>query len=490
MYLRDKITNRLPLITILYCVLQPLLDVAGYWLNTAGYSGTVLALVRMSTLALMVLIGFSVSRRKRVYLIAGAGLLLYLAGHMLAVRNAGVSDLPAELVGQLRILILPALTLCLISFLNANEKTYSAIKLGFALNFGIILLVDLLATLTGTDPHTYSGKEIGVLGWFLWTSSQSAIVSILSPPVIAWSFRRFRGRLLPLALVTAASFAVQYFFASRLAFVTLATTGAGMALCIFLAGKQYWRQSLCVLLLAAVFCGLYPVSPMRENQEALRINAGIKQERIYATVAEYGVPSTAHSTDNPEALAAAYRYSLQGLVDRFGLPRVAAQYDNTLEQSEIFNPRLKKLRFNQMLMQDASVGNRLFGLELGLMQQQTEIYDFYRDEWDDGVEILEAENDFHGIYYACGAVGLGLMLLFLLYFGIRALIALLRSRRAVFSVDFAAFAAAYCYALVYAYTTASILRQTVASWYLCAILACLWHLSRTDSQRKGAEVQC
>ncbi|MBQ1823683.1 MAG: hypothetical protein II121_00880, partial [Fibrobacter sp.] len=68
-----------------------------------------------------------------------------------------------------------------------------------------------------------------------------------------------------------------------------------------------------------------------------------------AAVAPYGVPADARRTDDPRALAAAYRYGLQGLVDRFGLETVREQYDDSLDQSEIFGSRKMKIVFNELL---------------------------------------------------------------------------------------------------------------------------------------------
>ena len=101
------------------------------------------------------------------------------------------------------------------------------------------------------------------------------------------------------------------------------------------------------------------------------------------------------------------------------------------------------------------------------------------------------ENDLHGIYFQCGLAGLIPFLIFLLAFGVHALAAMLRRFRAVFSFEFCAFAGAYCYLLLYAYYTSSVVRWLNTSVYLAAILAGLWLLSsrRAEAPAEPREVR-
>ena len=89
-------------------------------------------------------------------------------------------------------------------------------------------------------------------------------------------------------------------------------------------------------------------------------------------------------------------------------------------------------------------------------------------------------DSFHGIYFLCGGVGLALMLGFLMWFALRVLLALVRRFRTAFTVDLAAFCAAYCTAMLHCYFTASILRRNNASVYLAMILAGMWYLTRRE----------
>lgn len=475
--------SRLPVLVFLFCVAQPLLDICSYWQSYFDLPGLLISVPRALLILCLIGVGFLCSEHKKAYFALGAGLLLYLFGHLLACRAYGEWDLTADLTAQIRILLIPVMTLSFLTVLRKNDACLQAMERGFTVNMGVFLLVAVLSTVTGTDPHTYYEKEIGVLGWFVWGNSQSAILSVLTPIVIAWTERRFSGKVLPTACVSVICFGLLYACATRLAYATLIASGLGLSVCLLISDRKKLGLAASILLIAAVYTAFYPLSPTHANQEAMKQTAVIKQERIDAAVSEYVEPGT-RRTEDPEALKAAYRYYLQGMVDRFGLERVAEAYDYSIDQKQIFDRRAKLLRFCGFLMDDAPTICRFFGLPSSSMQQWTSRYSYYRDEWTDGPELFDVENDLHGIYFQCGIVGFLLCLSFLLYFGLKALAAMLRRFRAVFDFEFCAFAGAYCYLLLYAYHTSSVLRWLNTSVYLAAILAGLWLLS---SRRAKAE---
>ena len=165
------------------------------------------------------------------------------------------------------------------------------------------------------------------------------------------------------------------------------------------------------------------------------------------------------------------------MVDRFGLERTAECYGYSIDQSKVFDRRFKQTQFCRLLMQDAPAANRLFGLPIDAMRCQTLLYDFHTDTWHPGTEIFDAERDIISIYYECGLVGLLLLAGFLLWFLLRALRVLFRGK-AAFTVDYAAFCAAFAFAAVYAANTISVLRRNNASIYFALVLAGIWRLSR------------
>ena len=487
---RKKLSAWLPRFVLLFCLVQPILDVLTYWQETLGCSNIVTFLIRVLLIAVLIWTGFLLSRKKWIYFVSVGVMALYLTGHLLACHQYGWIDALSDLKDQSRSLMLPLMTLSFVTLIRRNGDCVKAIKLGFAVNMVVFLFVAFLATVTGTDPHTYYDKHIGVLGWFLWGNSQSAILSMVTPVLIAWTLRRFPGKQLPVILTAALCFAMLYFIGTRAAYGTLIGSGLLLSVCIFVTDKARRPAAAAILLLAAAFCALYPFSPTKANQDALKQRGEVKQERLYRAVAPYGIEPGTERTEDPEALAAAYRYWLQGMIDRFGLERVAKTYDYTLKQELLSTRRDNMLRFCELLMEDAPPLSHIFGLEIGTMRQETTLYYYYQDEFRPGTEIFEPENDLHSIYYLCGAAGLALMLAFLLCFGLRALRTLLLRFRAAFNPEYVAFCAAYGFCMLCVYSTSAVLRRVNTSVYLAMVLAVLWELSRLDRyparREKGA----
>ena len=484
----DKGIRLLPCLVLAFCVLQPLLDVAGYWQQVLGLSNRPTMILRLAVLIAGFLLGFLVTDRKWIYLVFSSVVIFYLSGHIFAcIQNGGYQDWKEDLTDQARTLVLPVTVLSLITVLRKNPACFNAMKKGLALDLAIILAVELLSLITGSDPHTYDEKGIGLRGWFVWTSPQSAILSVLAPLVIAWALERWPEKILPVTAASLLSLGALYLYGTRLAYISLAAAGFGMAAAVLVWQKTRWRQALAIFLCAALFCALYPISPMQRNRAAVNDNAKIKQERVSAAAARSGVGSEERQTENPRALAAAYRYNLQGMVDTFGLERVAARYGNTLDAGKICDDRLMKMNYCALAMEDA-VSNtglaRLFGLELSRTRvEQTEVYRFETDDWVKEPETYDPENDIHGVGYLCGAVGLFLVAALLAWIGLRAVLALVFRRKAVFTPTYAAWLGAFVIAMAYAFGTASVLRRNNASVYFALILAGLWLLSRRPPQK-------
>ena len=476
----QSLRGRLPALMIAFCVLQPALDVLGYWQLRAGLTNTVTLAARITLLVLLLILGLLLSHHRRSYLVLGGVLLAYLTGHVLSCLAVNPAyDWLEDLADQTRFLFLPTATVCFVTFLREQEGGFSVLMKGLMLCFGLILLVMLLSVVTGTDPHTYEAKGIGVRGWFHWTSAQSAVLSLLCPLVLAWTLKRFPGRLLPLGLACLLSFGALFLFGTRLAYASLAASGLCMAACLMLHDRKGWPQALTILAFTALFLCLLPVSPMTRNQEAVDENAVVKQQRIDAAVSAV---SDVQDPADPELLRAAYRYNLQSLVDRFGIEKVAEAYGNTLDAGRICDDRLRKLRFCELLMEESAAvtpAARVFGLEIGRTRvESTEVYYFETDEWKQEPESNDPENDILGIFYLCGWVGLILCVLFLGAFALRAAAYLRRQPRMLFDPTLAAFLIAFLIALVYACTTVSVLRRNNSSVYLAFVLAGLWHLTR------------
>ncbi|MBR4656713.1 MAG: O-antigen ligase family protein [Oscillospiraceae bacterium] len=500
--LKQRMTERLPLCIFVLCLIQPILDIAGYWQQTLGVGNAVTMALRMVLLGGTVLLGFLLSDRKRVYFLTAAILCLLTAGHVFACAclSGGYQEPVKDLVNLVRIYFLPMMTICFITFMKKNKAVFPAMMKGMVTDLLIIAGVQLISTLTGTDPHTYSVDKTGILGWFLWTNSQSAILAMLTPISICWALQKWEKRVLPVALITAISEATLFVLAPRLAYASLIGAGLGVAICLLLSKRQRWRQALAVALVTCLFVAAFPISPTHKRLSANDNRAEQTQQIIkkmdihIEIVTEPASQSTLSSGEtqepgktapgkpvviidkkNAEKLEKLYRSQdiLWSMVDRFGRDKVFEAYSYTLDPTILSNNRLMKIRFCQLLMSESGTSSKLFGLNLHEMT-----YSRYDKDGKLTVDNYDVENDLHGIYFLTGIVGLCLMLIFLLWFGVRALIAVIRDHKYYFKLPLCAFAIAYGLGLIHAYYTASVLRRNNASIYLAMVLAGLWYLSR------------
>ena len=530
--------NILPMLVFALLVIQPILDVAGYWQQVLGLPSVVTLVIRMAVLLGTIVCGFLLSNRKKVYIIAACILATLTALHAGACLHMpeGYREPVADLINLVRIYNLPLMTISLVSFLRSDEKVFPALLKGMA---GVLLIdaaVMLVSALTGTDPHTYNFTRYdtvsyGVRGWFLWTNSQSAILSMLCPVSICYASRRYPDRLLPVCLMAAVSEAALFFLAPRLAFASMAAGGVCAAAGLFLSAKlspereqvigkdgiitatepcvnaklsprqvtgkpvtsrvsmaagKRKQQAVAVLLITILFILCYPFSPGNRRlsyfdlaRDAITGEAaglGLSEE---PDAEEASVTADGTWEDRLEKL---YRSQdmLWSAIERFGRDRVFAAYDYTTDPDILADMRTKKIVFCRLLMEDAGILSCLFGLNLKDMT-----YDRIGADRRWTTDNYDVENDFHGIYFLTGTVGLALMIAFLAAFAVKALVAFCRSPRQFMTPVMIGLGCAFGLALIHAYFTASILRRNNASVYLAAVLAGIWVLADGKAAEEG-----
>lgn len=473
--LKQKIIHYLPLMVFLYCICQPLMDVATFWQEQLHISNVLTVILRMGLLCGSVILGFILSDRKKYYWMMGLVLGGFLAGHIWACTQAGYQRPFGDLSNMVRIYLMPMTTLCFCTFLRQNKRVAKAALDGIVVNMGIIIAVMLLSRLTGTDPYTYPNKALGVRGWFYLPNSQSAIMGMIVPIVIGWAMMKWQKQVLPVAVVTALGLGAMFALGTRLAFASLAAAGMGMAVCLLLIDRKRWRQSLVVALITVGFMAMLPVSPMVRNQKAVSENFVIKQ-----SVFDEAAAAAENATDQQkrEALEDAYRLFLPGMVSRFGVERVMEAYHYSEDVDTVGSQRLMKRIFCDLLMEDSPKSAKWFGLNRSRMEETVMQTDVLTGETKEETTWYDPENDFHAMFYLCGWIGLTMTIVFLGCFAVRALLAMVLDFKGRFTIEFAALSIGSCCAVAHCYFTASILRFNSASVYLAVILALLWALSR------------
>lgn len=455
----------LPQIIVALFVIQPVLDVISYWLIETGRPTILTLYIRSLMLVFTVLLGFLCSKRKWAYVALGAVLVLIAAGHMCACVRMGYQDPAKDIAKYIRVIQLPLFTFSFITFLRRTGKAgYKAIEKGFAINFVIILTVEILSVLTGTNPYTYANKGIGVMGWFYWPNTQSAVLSAVIPIVLMLALRK--KSILPSLIVTAIGFFMLFLYATRLTYAAIFGCAIGFV-CVFLLCRKIDKRKIAVLLIGAALCAAaYPVSPMYQNQVAQRQVAEQAQREVDEQIAQAEKQyHTTRAADPEVCLLPVYQTYLGGMLERFGTERVMEAYAYTSDVTQLKDWRRMELLFCRFLMQDAGVAARIFGMEIGDIVQGERTYD--------------VENDFHSMYYLYGIVGFFGILLFLLYFILLVLRALLLHFSQYMTLEIGGFLLSLGMMLLHIAFTASILRRNNASFYLSVVLAVLYYLVNT-----------
>ena len=472
--------SRLPVFVIVLMALQPLLDIVSYFWSGTGKSNLLTLALRMGLLAAAGLYAFCISDHKRVYLIAAGICAAFWAVHMAVCWQSGYQDPFSDFANYIRVVQIVVYALCFITFLRHGEVIYRSILIGFCINLGICLAVMVLSTITDTDPHTYTNSNLGVLGWFSTTNSQAAILSASTPIVLMLTMRnQGRYRYLLQLVVTAGAFAALYFNGTRLSFASMLATAVGLPIVLALTHQFNWK-STAILLLCALCCVVFfRQSPMYLNQHSYSDImsqkqgwAEIKMERVDQSIAEESSSAdeaAAPQKEETEAmklrrLTPVYEWCAENIVDRFGVETVIRKYNFSSNVKEITAARRQKIYFCELLQDELPFTARLFGMELADMTHRGKNYD--------------VENDFYGIYFLYGAVGLILLLCFIGYFLLQIVKALLRDFKTYFTPLAGAIGISLIILLVFSYFTAGVLRRPNASFYLSVVLALVYYLTK------------
>lgn len=465
--LSRRIDELLPTLLIVLFVLQPAMDILSYWMDRFGMSNTLTLAIRFLVLVGFGLIGFLLSHRKRVYLIFAALCGVLIAGHVYACSLKGYLNPVSDLTNFVRVIQMPLFTFCFITCLKRNRRCYRALEKGCVINFWIIAASIALSILTGTAGTTYEENGFGIIGWFATTNAQSAILSILVPITVTLAYRRRSFALFTITSVV--GLGLLYMLGTRLAYLSIAVTVIGLLIVATLTKNVSKKYFVVLFLLLAISVGTFKISPMYRNQmrynTAMSSKQGDAEVMMARSAKKNGVDlSKLPLKERIPYLRIIYRYYNKMLCRRFNVYRVMEAYDYTSQISKITATRHQKIIFCKMLQDEHPAVSRVFGMELERMKFHDHIYD--------------VENDFHGIYFLYGWVGLAMMIAFVGWFIWLVIRALLKNFRQFFTIEAGAFGMAFCMALVYAYATAGVLRRPNSSFYLSMLLAVIWYLTQ------------
>ena len=170
-------------------------------------------------------------------------------------------------------------------------------------------------------------------------------------------------------------------------------------------------------------------------------------------------------------LEALYEKYMSAMVDRFGMDAVEEVYHQSRDVSVIGDVRLYKINYCRMVMAELPMTSKLFGFELAKTWHQNSVFD--------------VENDYHGIYFLYGAVGLALLFGFLLFFAVKAVMGFVHSVSDHDKIWVLSASLSATVLIGNAAFSASVLRRPNASFYLSLTLAVIWLLERKTERRSA-----
>lgn len=454
---KQKILNIYIFILFLF---QPLLDVLSYWLIQWD-TGTIITLaLRTLLFATTVLFGFSMSKHRKAFCIIIGIIVFYWILHTANCFRIGHTDIYTDLNNYLRTVQAPAFALAFISIFKSNYKAFINAKKCMVINYIVILLVILLAAVTGTEPHTYGAYyKLGIIGWFFNGNSQTAIIAMIIPIFIYAAYSSKKKVFFLLAVLI--SFANLFFTGTRIAYYSIFIITIGFILSLLLTKSKLIYYYIIPIVAASLCAAFISFSPMHKKM-TFHNNFVNEKQRITNENIKIDESELENRDDSPEILnkyeqlfSGLSRY--QPMIEKFGLKAVLKQTDYTTNINKLLNVRLMKLNYNLLQWRQQDIFTKMFGMHYSMELCGNENYDL--------------ENDMLGILFLSGYVGFALYLVFIGYFVVIILKKLIMNFRETFSVELGSVIIGLCIAAITAVFTAGILRRPNASFYMSVLLA-------------------
>ena len=452
---------------------QPVLDAVSFWTAEMNIASTLTLGLRMLILACTALLAFVLSDRKKVYCLTAAALAAFWIAHALSCRRVGYAEPFSDFTNYIRVAQLFIYTLSLITLLRLAGDVPELIERALIAALWLIAALTLLSLLTGTTNPTYPKWGIGVCGWFALPNSQSAIYGVLTIVSVFSAIRR--GSAAKAVLYCAVGFALLFFLGTRLAYAEIFAITAAVLVSMALT-KTLDKRIFAAVAVLAIICGVcFRQSPMYQNRLMFSQSADVQQDDADVTVEQTPPPPQEYDwlPDAEEPIDMLYREYQPLMINRFGLEPVKAAFGYTDDVQKLGDLRLCKIIFCRMAMDELPFTSKLFGFELSTTVFEGGIFD--------------VENDFHGMYFLYGIVGLAALIIYLAVFAVRTIVRLIRAPKQYLTLPVLAYSASALILVINAYFSASVLRRPNASVYLSVALAVLWLLTEKTSAPERKE---
>jgi len=396
--------------------MQPVLDIIAYW--TKNPDGTIAGTIRLAIMLLLPLyLLFSIKNKKdRLRFVLSMMVIgLYCVLHIANSMRVGYINMAFDISYLAKTAQLPILAVCF-TFLIKDEQTKKQALMGLITAAIIYFAGIILAVVSGTAVDTY-GKGYGISGWVIGDNrcansvicvtlavvmlycsvkSENALINWVIPPLLAF------------ALIMNGTKACYYsIFASCVGFACF------LVIDKLIHGTKLKTRVIAVLMLTAIVsAAVYPITPRYKIELTQQASSTRQQGELERIMEEMGYDLKAMTLEeklsHPDIVQVFGDYYwdlmwaiIPDMFNRFSYEEICAEYEFCTDAGKLIDVRRMKTAYASMMWDDCDTLTRFAGFEVS-------------DIWFNGGTDLE--NDWPAIYYYYGYLGIGLYVLFMLWF--------------------------------------------------------------------------
>lgn len=482
--LQDSVSGHLAKLVFIFLILQPIFDVFSYFLAELTGSNTLSTLLRFAMLAVVALLGFLVSDKKRTYLIIYGVMAGFWVLHAANGFRIGYTSFYEDTSNYLRIISLPMYTLSFITFFTKGKDVRKSAYMGFAANFALCVLFTVLPWLFFEPVYTYETLEIGVMGWFSVKNAQSGILCLLTPITIYFAYRTKKYFVFLSALLV--TFTLLFFTGTKLTFFSVFLV-AGAFIFLFAINLKFKAiQYVVPLLVLVAACYVFRAeAPMNVRERASAYAVENYRQMVAESLAASGEGTGSLLEEDEElqeekemtserlrkerknlqevyADPAVYGPIFADINERFGVYNVMDAYENTAVTTTLSDSRERKTAFAKLVWEEKDFLTKLLGFEYSDM-----IY---------GESNSDLENDFPAVFYFCGYIGFGIYMLFFAYFVFIVIRRFIRRPKEFLTIEMGAVGMTFVLAIGAAQISGNVLRRPNVTAYFAITAAALYRL--------------
>lgn len=454
-------------------ILQPIFDIIAFFQqdnvigSLAGYS-------RLSVMCILPIVTLVITKHKKSF-IAWMGLIGgYCLLHILNCFRIGYMSPVADIAYMARVIQMPVLAFCFM-YLIQDDSYGEITKKAFLINLIIIFVSMCIAHISGTGEYSYNLYKAGLKGWFANSNSQSIIIVTIIPLALEYLTRK--KNILWVILCAVVAWFLMISNGTRVAYFSIYIIFGGyIAFYLFhyfLHRKEGIKLPMipiityvCILVISTVAYAETPRYYMTHLYNTEREQDEVdRKEQLGEIEEKSGITLEAILADpqNKERIINYYTPLFdRGMVERFGCEKILYAY-GYLPDSWLITDVRKTKRINAKLIWDeCDTITKLVGFE-------------YTNVENPKGDILDLENDYSAIFYYYGYMGFGLYIMFLAYFIVLILKAVITNfKQNIHSYHFALLIT-YILQIASAQFSGAILRRPNVSIYMSIIMGLIYY---------------